>query len=221
MSARRWWRALTLVVVTGVAAVGATGCATSPVVPGTPHASECARWDLDPDRCSEYAPVRPVAQEIMVGSDRTAASRMLCSLLDEQTWSRLAGGPIYRWIDPGERGACVVAAVTTPDQPRFSLALSTYPDAMAGYGIVDGNERTVVAGHPAWRLSRTEYGGARYTEYTVATGTDANSGGVIFVKVRADLPRGVVELPAPPPLPAYDQHAAVAETVINSLRSAA
>lgn len=221
MSARKRWRTLALAAVAGAAAVGMSGCASAPVVPGSAHTSECARWDLDPEHCSEFTPVRPVARDMLVGSDRATAARMMCSLLDDHTWQRLIGGPYYRYIDPTTSGACVVAAAAAPDQPRFSIVVSSFPQAMQGYSIVDGNERTTVNGRPAWRNVFNDAMGNRYTDYTVATGDDPNSGGVVFVKVRAELPRGVFEMAEPPLLPAYDKHAEIAETVINSMRSAA
>lgn len=219
---RMRWPVLALVAVAGVSALGVTGCSAPAPIPGRAHASECARHDLDPQNCDEYVPVRPVAQELLLGADRAAAARMMCSLLDEATWQQLAGGgPIYRRIDPTGSGACVVAAAVAPDQPRFSITVSSYPEPMQGYSIVDGNERAVVAGHPAWRNTFNDSLGNRKTEYTVATGQDALSGGVVFVTVQAELPRGVFEAPQPPPVPAYERHAEIADTVITNLQRSA
>lgn len=195
-----------------LALMGTAGCSTT--VRGTPVVSECARHD-QPD-CVDYEYRTPVGEEMILGHDEVAAAQQLCSLVDDATLRELTAGPFYRFVN-ATSGRCVIAAATDITQPRFSISVGAFPEAMQRYQIVDGNTRVDIAGSPAWHNRNDDGFGNREIEYTIATGTNANAGGVLFVSVRAALPRGVLEGP-PPPLPQFDRHQHIAETFSTALR---
>lgn len=205
-----------MVPVAGLAVLmgGISGCTTT--IRGAAVPSECARHDLAD--CAEYVPARPDLDQILAKAGDMESVQQLCSVVDEGTLQRLMGGTFFRYISVGER-RCVIAADTEQTEPRFSVLLGVWNEPMAGYSIVEGNQRTEIAGSPAWSNVREDGLGTREVTYTVSTSGHDNTGGVLFVTVRAELPRGQFSASTPPAVPQYDNHRAIAEAITTAVRS--
>ncbi|SDK48382.1 hypothetical protein SAMN04487820_108198 [Actinopolyspora mzabensis] len=169
------------------------GCTTE--VSGTAHTSVCATHRLS--NCRDFTPTKPANNIMRVWMNQGArtAGAMLCSTLDTNRLDRLMGegNEYYRYLTRDQSKACrITTEQSGPDNTqRFSISLKLFAQPMHGYKIVDGNKRTTVAGHPAW-VNHQDRGARHYVEYTIATGTMANAGGVLFVKAETDSARGLL-----------------------------
>ncbi|MFC7344557.1 hypothetical protein [Saccharopolyspora griseoalba] len=210
-------------LLAALATVGAAGCSTAPTTETIPvgqaRASECARLDLALNDCSEYVGgVAPTKEGILAG-DRQRAGQMNCELLDVAEIRELVGGAeVTRTVT--RSGSCRYTVHTPPGQRQLEVRVGSWPEAMDGYRIVPGNQRTEVAGRPAWLSDGgPDANGNRSVSWTISTTRSPYDGGVMFAEMESYLPRGQFgpSEGAPLPLPAaFEQHQRFAERVITA-----
>lgn len=182
--------------------------ASAPTAPSGP--SQCALHRHQP--CEDLAPVQDPHPGWglfeLYRSDKKAAVAELCAALPPAERDQLLGQPSYGFVSTNGSPECHLesdgqSTVDADGQlqapPQVHVKIGMYPAPMADYHIVEGNRPAQLAGHPAWRNDQP---GRTEQDWTVSTGTDSNTGGVVLVDVDVDPPRGSPQVGGAPADPA-------------------